>query len=625
MPNVTELIQRLVNAPDQPEANQQADIRQPLYDADLGLDPADSPIMEIATPSGGRIDVQVGATVIEVKRSLVSSGIPRWEEQLAAYVRDRQLETRQRWAGILTDGRIWRLYSIDESSIKLVGEPLDARSAPPGALVHWLGAVLATRKNIPPTPAEIQSRIGTASPTFALDLRAIADLYEANRDSPSVAVKRDLWARLLSDAFGTKFAQDPDQSQLFIRHTYLVVVAEIIAHYVLGLPATIGAREMLAGTTFSQAQIHGVVEQDFFDWVIEVEGGLELVESLIRRIAQFDFSDPEHDVLKVLYEAVIDPDTRRRLGEYYTPDWLSKAIVDAIVDNPLEQRVLDPACGSGTFLFWAIRRYLAAADQAGIPRNEALTGLTRSVSGMDLHPVAVTLARVTYLLAIGHDWLQERTELLSIPVFLADSMSWRQPERIHTAGAIVISTAADDRETGAMPLWSEDIVLDDRLLSEPGRFDGLISELADRAASSQVLGNVLRRYSVPSDLHTQVEAVFNRFCELHDNGRDHVWGYFVRNLARPRSFQLDPVDRLVGNPPWLSYRNMTEPVKSRFKEESQERGLWTGGRSASQQDLSAYFLAKAIGRFLKPEGRFGFVMPSAVLNQRQYEGFRSGE
>jgi hypothetical protein len=59
--------------------------------------------------------------------------------------------------------------------------------------------------------------------------------------------------------------------------------------------------------------------------------------------------------MKVLYESVIAPDTRHRLGEYYTPDWLAAAMVEKAVDDPLQQRVLDPACGSGTFLFQAVR------------------------------------------------------------------------------------------------------------------------------------------------------------------------------------------------------------------------------------------------------------------------------
>ena len=61
--------------------------------------------------------------------------------------------------------------------------------------------------------------------------------------------------------------------------------------------------------------------------------------------------DIQTDVLKGLYESLVDPEQRHDLGEYYTPDWLAHRICAEVIDEPLQQRVLDPACGSGTFLF----------------------------------------------------------------------------------------------------------------------------------------------------------------------------------------------------------------------------------------------------------------------------------
>lgn len=73
--------------------------------------------------------------------------------------------------------------------------------------------------------------------------------------------------------------------------------------------------------------LHGVVDHDFFDWVLEVLGGEGFIATLARRLARFDWSTVEHDVLKVLYESVISASTRKALGEYYTPDWLANAMV----------------------------------------------------------------------------------------------------------------------------------------------------------------------------------------------------------------------------------------------------------------------------------------------------------
>jgi hypothetical protein len=51
-------------------------------------------------------------------------------------------------------------------------------------------------------------------------------------------------------------------------------------------------------------------------------------------VARFDWTNVEHDVLKVLYESVIGAETRRRLGDYYTPDWLADQIVATTVTDP---------------------------------------------------------------------------------------------------------------------------------------------------------------------------------------------------------------------------------------------------------------------------------------------------
>src|SRR5690606_25384489 len=99
-------------------------------------------------------------------------------------------------------------------------------------------------------------------------------------------------------------------------------------------------------------------------WVLATPDGAAFAQALIDRIAQFDFTSVEHDVMKVLYESVISADTRHALGEYYTPDWLAEQVVAGAVTDPLNQRVLDPACGSGTFLFHAVRAYVRAAQDA---------------------------------------------------------------------------------------------------------------------------------------------------------------------------------------------------------------------------------------------------------------------
>jgi hypothetical protein len=239
----------------------------------------------------------------------------------------------------------------------------------------------------------------------------------------------------------------------------------------------------------------------------------------------------------------------------------------------------------------------------------------------------VTFARVTYLLAVGMDRLQaDDRPPLAIPVYLGDSVQWSHGETLMHADGLSIPTDDGSR------LWADDLRFPERLLTDAGRFDQLVSELADRAADREPgtpvppLAAVFRRYAVNPEDQTVLAQTFEIMCRLHDEGRDHIWGYYVRNLARPVWLAQPPnrVDALIGNPPWLAYRYMPAAMQASFRELSDNRNLWAGSTVATHQDLSALFVARCIELYLQPGGRFGFVLPLAVLSRRQFAGFRAG-
>ena len=108
------LMDRLVNKAEsvRSEATIQSDVRMLLLDASLGLAEQDLDVnLETPAGNGRRIDVEVGCTVIEVKRSLATPGaVEAARMQLAGYVATRSSEMGQRYVGILTDGRQWIAY-----------------------------------------------------------------------------------------------------------------------------------------------------------------------------------------------------------------------------------------------------------------------------------------------------------------------------------------------------------------------------------------------------------------------------------------------------------------------------------------------------------------------------------
>lgn len=631
MNDLAQLFKRLVvRDSGRTEADIQADVRQFILSAPFELENSDLIDASLETPVGDRrrIDIEAGSTVIEVKRDLRRERVKREaEEQLAGYVEFRMNQTGLRYIGVLTDGTEWCCYDLVNAKLRQVSiASFEDKSDEVNRLIVWLEGVLATAQGIAPTTVNIAERLGAGSTAYSLDHTTLATLYQKNRDNPTVQVKRMLWSKLLTSALGTQFE---DTDELFVNHTLLVNTSEVIAHAVLGLAVQdIAPASLLSGEKFDEAGIHGVVESDFFDWVLEVEGGETFVRTLAKRLARFSWADVQQDVLKVLYENFIGAETRQRMGEYYTPDWLADAVVSEAVSDSLSAKVLDPACGSGTFLFHAIRNYISAARKARFVTPEVLAGVTRHVIGMDLHPVAVTLARVTYILAIGTELLTDPSRGdLQIPVYLGDSMQWREQSLdLWSAGNLVIQT--DDRRD----LFESELSFPDAILENAELFDQLVSELADRAARRKAnsptpsLRRLFSRLAIPHEYQGTIESTFRTMCRLHDQGRNHIWGYYVRNLARPLwlSKPGNQVDFLIGNPPWLAFSHMTAEMQAAFRNLSQRRDLWAGAELAPHQDLSALFVVRVCELYLRKGGRFAFVMPNTAIDREHYAGFRTG-
>jgi hypothetical protein len=666
MTQLEELTGRIARRdPARSEATLQAEIRSFILAAGLNLtadqvddDPHYVPMeSQLGDGTKRRIDIEAGTCVIEVKKDLtagkvLSDGV----DQLGGYLRIRCHQTGARYTGILTDGKYWHLFvpdPADEDQALSTGDPLVVSSASDTErLRYWLATVLSTQEAVKPSKENIAARLGADSPAHAADHTTLAAIYKAHRSDPNLELKRGLWAKLLRTSFGEAFT---DTDHLFIDHTLLVLSAEAIAHAVLGFDISrtswLTPRQLADGTEFAAAGVFGVVESDFFDWPLDVPGGEEFVRSLADRIGRFDWvSKVEHDVLKHLYEATISAETRRDLGEYYTPDWLADRMVAATYSDPLHTSAMDVSCGSGTFLFHAASAYLSAADQAGVPLKDALAGLTTHVAGIDIHPVAVTLARVTYLLAIGRDRLNGPREAIRIPVFLGDSLQWEQRRDLLVDEDTVTISTSDDSIVGGGGgglLFDDDLVFPTEVFVDADAFDGLVDEMAaavlaiegparrgaagTRPASDKQLRDhlhpILKGRHVPADHWPRLEQTFSTWYGLHHQLRNHVWGYYTRNLIRPLWFSRpgNRVDLLIGNPPWLRYAAMGQAMQERYQALCKAYGLVSGRLGVSGRDLSTLFVTRAVDLYLKPEGKFAYVMPYGTLSRKPHHAFRSGK
>lgn len=136
-------------------------------------------------------------------------------------------------------------------------------------------------------------------------------------------------------------------------------------------------------------------------------------------------TDGECDLFKPLYQNLFPRTLRHRLGEYYTPDWLAEHVLDEVgYTGQPGQRLLDPTCGSGTFLLLALRRARRNRREKGdspiFAETKTETVPHAPLMGFDLNPLAVMTARANYLIAMADLPPHERPT--EAPIYLRDAI-----------------------------------------------------------------------------------------------------------------------------------------------------------------------------------------------------------
>jgi hypothetical protein len=582
----------------------------------------------------GRLDALIGRTVFEAKSDLDKE----WqdvERRMPDYLADRQKQEGEHFVGIASDGLKWAVFELQAEKLNVVKRTvLDPDD--PEAFLAWLDGAIALKSSLPPDPLTIRAELGQDSVAYHLVNTRLRALWARACARPAAALKRQLWAELLKRVYGREVESDA----LWFQHTFLVVVAKCIAVAVMDMRED-DPRRLLSGETFTSAGINGAVESDFFDWVVDDDGdGQALVRRIMNHVRRFRLSEVNSDVLKVLYESLVDREERHGLGEYYTPDWLAAKVIRHAVERPLEQRIYDPACGSGTFLFHAIRNFLREADEADMPRDLRAVEVCAHVAGTDIHPVAVIIARVTYLLALA-PVLASRTGPLSIPVYLGDAMQLSISEFM--AGKeltirVPPPPAGNGRSGEIDEGGREQLDFPETFCRDPALFDKAVERMRTGSLEDLTRSQIeaaLRRITEQhyrADLTVEQELAIKdlgktyvTFDRLRRESRDTIWAYVARNLSRPLAYSAGGgwAHVVVGNPPWVAFRHMSPDLQKRFKELSKGERVYVP-RVPSHNDLCALFTVRAAHLYLRSGGRLAFVLPMAALTRSQFERLRSG-
>lgn len=394
-------------------------------------------------------------------------------------------------------------------------------------------------------------------------------------------------------------------------------------------------KKMEDGYSYSSMDIRNFLEGDFFSWYADINQWstifFESIKKLIINVDEYsafslNVKYSPIDIFKDLYMSIIPQSIRHSMGEYYTPEWLADYVVTSaleMIPNNNDWNGIDPCCGSGIFIIAMIKKIVGDVSLNELSKKQKidlLNNILERVYGIDINPLSVLSARVSYYIAI-HD-LGEIKDV-EIPVYLGDS------------AIIPLSVTIDEIEcysysVNNLKCESFEVVLPKRLVQEKD-FGKTMSQMQAIVKAEQpwVLYQILynKLNSEEQKSPTLREKLIN-LCEtlvyLHHNKWDGIWIRIATNfmmIARLQEFDI-----IAGNPPWVKWEHLPSAYTQKIKEFCDIRHIFCndGGMfGGAQLNICALISNVTATNWLKKEGILAFLMPDSIMSQNSYEEFRN--
>ena len=151
---------------------------------------------------------------------------------------------------------------------------------------------------------------------------------------------------------------------------------------------------------------HFFTGRELFNWFVLDRPQLVMT---LERLSRFNFAGVDSDIVGTVYSTYVNRKEKKEKGQYYTPIEIVNYILDevgyqkggAILGD--KKRLIDPACGSGSFLVAAAKRlvetYKGNAKEVEDPVS-VLNKVRDNLYGFDLNPFACYLAEVNLLIQV---------------------------------------------------------------------------------------------------------------------------------------------------------------------------------------------------------------------------------
>ncbi|MDP8206173.1 MAG: N-6 DNA methylase [Candidatus Electryonea clarkiae] len=626
--------------------------------------------------AGGRVDSKYGGVVIEYKdpkgagkiiEDKDAPGVKAVVKQIKKRFKDLNEQENVEYEkifGVGCDGDTF--VFIRQKGGKLdVEDPLPVTKYTVQRLLRALVSLGA--RGLSFTPENLTDHFGADSESAQEGIRLIHDVIK-DTENPKAQTFFRQWQILFGEVCGydihgqsakiNKLAKhyviiDPNPAELlFAVHTYYAIfmkmlAAEIVSSFsplgtstlkkLVSAPTSAKLRDELLnleqGGIWSQLGIRNFLEGDIFSWYIDAwnDGCADAVRSMTQSLDQFDPTtlsvDPSEsrDLLKKLYQQLFPKSVRHDLGEYYTPDWLAELVLNELgYDGNPDKRLLDPACGSGTFLVMALNRVKTWYDEhrheCGFGEDELISKILQNIIGFDLNPLAVMAARTNYLMAIRD--LLRHSDDIELPVYLCDSiMTPSEYGDLFTGGLDNVRQLKTSAGEFNIPLE----VAENR--DHIGRYANTLEICIRNRYSPE---EFLERCEVEAIPVTEAEVhkeLYRHLQKLDADNQNGIWARIIKNAFAP--LFIGKVDYVAGNPPWVRWGYLPRDYREQSVYLWKMYGLFSlkgfeARLGSGEKDLAQLFTYVCMDQYLSLGGKLGFLITRTVFKAKgQAQGFRN--
>lgn len=447
-------------------------------------------------------------------------------------------------------------------------------------------------------------------------------------------------------------------AKLFVAHTFhsllmKLIAAEIVAAHGMASSTSL-IHELLAidkdeclvkklhddvenGGFFSAVGLRGFVEEAIFSWYLDATSKKVIrtalclaIRTLLAQLSVYRFDTIQktgrsRDVLRDFYQDLVPEELRKSLGEFYTPDWLVEHAVAKLGYNTsewLSARLLDPTCGSGSFLLEAIEQKRRAAEKKGWDAPSTVDMLVSTVWGFDLNPLAVQTARVNFLIAIADLLQQCQGKDIEVPVLLADAVYSPAPNP--EGDQQVVEYSIGSKQANLNVVLPADLARNRVLLDQ---VFSVMGNQVERDAEYSAVAQQLTRSKTLSAKQAEawephLKTTYDQVLALHRQNWNGIWFRIVRNFFW--SATAGKFDAIVGNPPWVRWSNLPDAYRNRAKPTCEKYKIFSDTRfhGGNELDISAIITYTTADKWLLNEGRLVFLITQTVFQSPSSQGFR---